>query len=106
METTLDDVARCTLVPGDIPIDMNAKRGTWSGLKNIASSSNWIDQGATDAIVFARVPNRYTAGLVEVDMKEHLTDRANWQCRLKNEVIDADLRETKASLTGTLNDDL
>jgi hypothetical protein len=68
--------------------------------------TRWIDQGATDAIVFARVPNRYTAGLVEVDMKEHLTDRANWQCMLKNEVIDADLRETKASLTGTLNDDL
>ena len=33
-----------------------------------------IDQGATDAIVFARVPNRYTAGLVEVALKEHLTD--------------------------------
>ena len=28
--------------------------------------TRWIDQGATDAIVFARVPNRYTAGLVEV----------------------------------------
>ena len=26
--------------------------------------TRWIDQGATDAIVFARVPNRYTAGLV------------------------------------------
>ena len=48
--------------------------------------TRWIDQGATDAIVFARVPNRYTAGLVEVAMKEHLTDRTNWQRMLKNEV--------------------
>ncbi len=68
--------------------------------------TRWIDQGATDAIVFARVPNRYTAGLVEVAMKEHLTDRTNWQRMLKNEVINADLVATKASLTGTLDADL
>ena len=68
--------------------------------------TRWIDQGATDAIVFARVPNRYTAGLVEVAMKEHLTDRTNWQRMLKNEVIDADLVATKASLTDTLDSDL
>ena len=68
--------------------------------------TRWIDQGATDAIVFARVPNRYTAGLVEVAMKEHLTDRTNWQRMLKNEVIEADLVATKASLTGTLSPDL
>jgi hypothetical protein len=68
--------------------------------------TRWIDQGATDAIVFARVPNRYTAGLVEVAMKAHLTDRTNWRRMLKNEVIDADLVATKASLTGTLDADL
>ena len=68
--------------------------------------TRWIDQGATDAIVFARVPNRYTAGLVEVAMKEHLTDRTNWQRMLKNDVINADLVATKASLTDSLDDDL
>lgn len=68
--------------------------------------TRWIDQGATDAIVFARVPNRYTAGVVEVAMKEHLTDRTNWQRMLKNEVIDADLVATKASLIDTLDDEL
>ena len=39
--------------------------------------TRWINQGATNAIVFARVPNRYTAGLVEVSVKEHLTNRTN-----------------------------
>lgn len=68
--------------------------------------TRWIDQGASDAIVFARVPNRYTAGLVEVAMKSHLTDRTNWQRMLKNEVIDADLVATKASLAGTLDPEL
>ena len=68
--------------------------------------TRWIDQGATDAIVFARVPNRYTAGLVEVAMKEHLTDRTNWQRMLKNEVVDADLAAVKASLTGEIDDEL
>ena len=68
--------------------------------------TRWIDQGATDAIVFARVPNRYTAGLVEVAMKAHLTDRTNWQRMLKNEVIDADLVAKKASLTDALDPDL
>lgn len=68
--------------------------------------TRWIDQGATDAIVFARVPNRYMAGVVEVAMKEHLTDRTNWQRMLKNEVIDADLVATKASLIDTLDDEL
>lgn len=68
--------------------------------------TRWIDQGATDAIIFARVPNRYTAGLVEVAMKEHLTDRTNWQRMLKNEVIDADLVTKKASLLDALDADL
>ncbi len=68
--------------------------------------TRWIDQGATDAIVFARVPNRYTAGVVEVALKEHLTDRTNWQRMLKNEVVDADLVATKASLIGELDADL
>ena len=56
--------------------------------------------------MFARVPNRYTAGQVEVAMKEHLTDRTNWQRMLKNEVINTDLAATKASLTGTLDPEL
>jgi len=68
--------------------------------------TRWIDQGATDAIVFARVPNRYTAGIVEVALKEHLTDRTNWQRMLKNEVAEADLVATKASIAGTLDSDL
>jgi len=39
----------------------------------------WIDQGAVEAIEFARTPNRYLAGLMEVSMKQHLSDKTNWR---------------------------
>ena len=70
--------------------------------RNSQVPTRWIDQGASEAIVFARVPNRYTAGLVEVAMKSHLTDRTNWQRMLKNEVCDADLVEKKRELTAEI----
>ncbi len=55
-----------------------------SGLKvGVTRSSQvptrWIDQGALKAIEFARTPNRYTAGLMEVAMKEHIMDKTNWR---------------------------
>jgi hypothetical protein len=44
----------------------------------------WIDQGAVSAIEIARTPNRYTAGLIEVFLKDHLDDKTNWRNMLKN----------------------
>lgn len=41
--------------------------------------TRWIDQGAIRAIEFARIPNRYTAGLIEVAMKDHIADKTNWR---------------------------
>ncbi len=61
--------------------------------------TRWIDQGASEAMVFARVPNRYTAGCVEVAMKSFLTDKTNWQRMLKNEVSQEDLLKKKRSLS-------
>ncbi len=60
--------------------------------------TRWIDQGASEAIVFARAPNRYTAGCIEVAMKSYLTDKTNWQRMLKNEISNDDLLEKKQSL--------
>ncbi len=68
--------------------------------------TRWIDQGATEAIVFALTPNRYTAGLVEVAMKEYLTDRTNWRRMLKNEITEEDLAQKKQSLLKVLDNDL
>ncbi|POR02287.1 hypothetical protein AU468_06780 [Alkalispirochaeta sphaeroplastigenens] len=45
----------------------------------------WIDQGASWAVVIARVPYRQLAGRIEVAMKELYTDRTAWQRMLKDE---------------------
>ena len=41
--------------------------------------TRWIDQGAIRALEFARTPNRYSAGLMEVALKDHLADKTHWR---------------------------
>ena len=45
----------------------------------ITSSGNentrWIDQGAWKTIKLADVPDRYTSGLIEVALKEYISDK-------------------------------
>ncbi|WP_333810338.1 DUF2797 domain-containing protein [Flavobacterium sp.] len=53
--------------------------------------TRWIDQGAVQAIPIVEVPNRYLAGITEVALKNHFSDKTNWQKMLKNEVPDMDL---------------
>lgn len=57
--------------------------------------TRWIDQGASQAIKLAEVPYRQLAGEIEVELKEHMTDKTNWQRMLKNQVAEADLLEEK-----------
>ena len=72
-----------------------------SGLKVGATRNNqvptrWIDQGASFAIKIAKTPNRYTAGLLEVDLKKHFADKTNWRNMLSNRVdMEIDLPEQK-----------
>lgn len=60
--------------------------------------TRWIDQGAVQAIPVVEVPNRYLAGITEVALKNHYSDKTNWQKMLKNEVPQVDLLKEKASL--------
>lgn len=69
--------------------------------------TRWIDQGASAAIQVAQTPNRYLAGLLEVALKDHFTDKTNWQRMLKNETDESlDLVEAKWSLEELLPADL
>lgn len=63
--------------------------------------TRWIDQGASQAIKLAEVPYRQLAGEIEVELKEYMTDKTNWQRMLKNQIADADLLEQK-DYTATL----
>ena len=53
--------------------------------------TRWIDQGAHEAIEIVEVPNRYLAGITEVALKEHVSDKTNWRKMLTNSIVDQDL---------------
>ncbi len=62
--------------------------------------TRWIDQGAIRALEFARTPNRYMAGLLEVALKNHLADKTNWRKMLSgSDPGDMDLSQEKQRLT-------
>ncbi|MDG1965145.1 MAG: DUF2797 domain-containing protein [Flavobacteriaceae bacterium] len=47
--------------------------------------TRWIDQGAHQAVGILDVPNRYLAGVAEVSLKEHFSDKTNWRKMLQND---------------------
>lgn len=60
--------------------------------------TRWIDQGAHEAIEIVEVPNRYLAGITEVALKSHVSDKTNWRKMLTNDVLDLDLAEIRENL--------
>lgn len=68
--------------------------------------TRWIDQGAWKTIKLAEVPNRHTAGLIEVELKAHVSDKTNWQRMLKDERNEeVDLLDLKDELIEELPED-
>ncbi len=63
--------------------------------REIQVPTRWIDQGAVEAIILAEVPYRQLAGLIEVELKEHMADKTNWRSMLKNLNCNDDLLERK-----------
>ena len=60
--------------------------------------TRWIDQGAHEAIEIVEVPNRYLAGITEVALKEHISDKTNWRKMVTDDIEDADPVEEKKKL--------
>lgn len=60
--------------------------------------TRWIDQGAHEAIEIVEVPNRYLAGITELALKDHVSDKTNWRKMLTNDVLDLNLVEIRDSL--------
>ena len=50
--------------------------------------TRWIDQGAQQAVILAKTPNRHLAGLIEVALKEILADKTNWRNMLTGKITD------------------
>jgi hypothetical protein len=68
--------------------------------------NRWIDQGASQAIVFARTENRFQAGEIEVALKEFIGDKTPWRKMLKNEIPAIDLVAEKEKLGEKLSSNL
>ncbi len=69
--------------------------------------TRWIDQGASAAVIIAEVPYRYLAGVIEIELKKHMTDKTNWQRMLKNEIAQGvSLLEKRLAAIELLPDDL
>ena len=50
--------------------------------------TRWIDQGASYAIRLSSTPNRHIAGVIEVFLKDHFTDKTNWRAMLQNQIAE------------------
>lgn len=68
--------------------------------------TRWIDQGAHEAIEIVEVPNRYLAGITEVALKSHVSDKTNWRKMLTNEIKDLNLEEEREKLKDFIPDEV
>jgi hypothetical protein len=53
--------------------------------------TRWIDQGAIQALPIMEVASRYLSGLVEVEIKDYVSDKTQWQRMLKGGIEPIDL---------------
>ena len=68
--------------------------------------SRWIDQGAHFAIKFAKTPNRYLAGLIELEISKYISDRTQWRKMILGQYEKLDLLQKKDDLQCHLTDKL
>jgi hypothetical protein len=68
--------------------------------------TRWIDQGAIAAIKLAKTPYRHIAGVIELALKEHMSDKTNWSRMLLTSKTDEDLKLAKKNAAGLIPDEL
>ena len=68
--------------------------------------TRWVDQGATQALPVFKVANRLQSGLLEVILKQHISDRTDWRKMLKAEAEPLDLVGIRDELLTTCKDEI
>ena len=68
--------------------------------------TRWLDQGASQALPIARVSKRLQAGVLEAELRKHVSDRTNWRLLLKQDTEPLDLKQKREELLSYLPDDL
>jgi len=67
--------------------------------------SRWIDQGAHYAIKVAKTPNRYLAGMIEVELSKHMSDRTKWRQMIQGKYDMIDLTDKKKQFVDLVPND-
>ena len=68
--------------------------------------TRWIDQGASEALIIAETPYRQAAGLIEISLKNHMSDRTNWRKMLQNDLVDDNLYDIRNELISLIDSEL
>ncbi len=68
--------------------------------------TRWIDQGAEYAIKLAETTNRFEAGLIEVALKQHLSDKTNYRKMLIDNAVFEDLAGKKEEIRTFIPEEL
>lgn len=68
--------------------------------------TRWIDQGASYALPVVEVPNRYLAGITEVQLKNFYTDKTNWRKMLQNDVLSIDVQQVMKKIKTELPEEI
>lgn len=55
--------------------------------RNNQIPTRWIDQGANRAIKIAQTPNRHIAGIIEIFLKNYISDKTNWRTMLLSNLL-------------------
>lgn len=66
----------------------------------------WIDQGAVEGLVIAETPYRQAAGLIEIALKNYISDKTNWRKMLTNDLIADKLEDVRDVLIKKIPKDL
>jgi len=66
----------------------------------------WMDQGASQAILLAEVPNRRFSGDIEVSLKQFVDDKTNWRKMLSGTPESVDLVKMKEMLAEHVPEEL
>ena len=68
--------------------------------------TRWIDQGAGQALPVFQVSNRLQSGLLEVVLKQHVSDRTDWRKMLKMEAEPLALKDIRDELLEKCADEI
>ena len=68
--------------------------------------TRWIDQGASQALPIFKVANRYQSGLLEVILKQHVSDRTDWRRMLKGQAEPVDLAARRDELLSVCSEEI